>query len=334
MWRSAERIGIDGSVCRADGICDAGTYTSVKAARIQREMRCPECRHGAHVHSSQSSAAHHAPYAGKPCLITLKKRRYRCPSREKTFAGGQPLLSRLTPHASRGLEAFVQDELERGRTIAELERMTGASENVIAKLEAGAHAPKRYLPHDLCVDEARAFPKKAALRRGEPHMACCIYDAGKKAIVDMLAGDDPKTVREHLESFAKGERDAVETVSCDLPGSYIHLAEELLPKAVIYADKFHVSKLVTGAVDDVRKRLSRAMADDEGCKEQRRALRRASKLMLTRKAKLKTERQRVRAKEALEIEGAGELRRAHLAPSSSSNGPMGLMEAAVRWASP
>lgn len=269
--RSAELIGIDASAYRIDGIYDAGAHTPVKAARIKREEGCPACGRRAHVHGSARSTACRAPYAGKPPPITLKKRRCRCSSRGKAFAEGQPLLSRLTPHAGCGLEAFVQDGLSWGRAIAEPERMTGASESIIAKMEAGAQMPERYLPRDLCIDEARTPPEEVALRRGGLHMACCIYDAGEKTLI----GDDPKTAREHPGSLMKGEGDAVGSVSCNLFGSCMRIAEDLLPNAVICADELHASKLVTGAVDDVRKRLSRAMADDERYEEKRKALRKA-----------------------------------------------------------
>ncbi|WP_165063135.1 ISL3 family transposase [Adlercreutzia sp. ZJ154] len=290
--------------------------------------------------SSTVSTVYHVPFAGKPCLITLKKRRYRCPSCNKTFAEEQPLLSCLTPHASTRLEAFVQDKLGQGKTIAELEHTTGASKNVLSKIEASAPMPKHRLPYNLCIDEIRAFPKKVAIRKGEPHMASCIYDADKKTLVDMLAGDDPKTVTEYLESFTKGERDAVATISCDLNGSYISLAEKLLPGAVIYADKFHVSKLVTGALDDVRKRFSRTFEDDKVHKEQRCLLRKASKLMLTRKNTLKSKRETVCVRNALEIDQTNELKYSYLALqlffewSDATFKSRDAMECALRqWAS-
>lgn len=313
MRRSADLIGIDASIYRVDDICDVGTHTTAKVVRITRETRCPKCGHRMHVHGSTNSTVYHTPYKGLPCLITLKKRRYKCSSCNKTFTEDHPLLSKLTPHVSCGLEAFVTDELKCGRTIAELERITGASKNILTKLEAGIRMPRRYLPHNLCIDEVKAFPKKVAIRRGEPHMASCIYDADKKILIDMLTGDDPKTVSAYLESFTKGERDTVETISCDLNGTYIRLAEKYFPGAVIYADKFHVSKLATEAVDDVRKRLYRTIEDDKAHAEQKKSLRRASKLMLTRKNKLKSEHECTCTRCALEIDKADELKRAYLA---------------------
>ncbi len=306
----AELIGINGDAYRIDDIHDEGAYTSVKAARIAHEERCAACGRRAQVHGSTNSTVYHVPHAGKPCLIALKKKRYRCPACGRTFTEDDPLVSRLTPHVSTRLEAFVLEELGRGRTIAELERMTGASKNILAKIEAAAQMPPHRLPRNLCIDEVRAFPKKVAVKRGEPHMACCVYDADEKTLVDMLAGDDSKTVRAYLESFTKGERNGVATISCDLNGSYISLAKELLPGAVIYADKFHISKLVTGAVDDTRLRLVHAIEDD---KEQKKILSRASKLICARKAKLRDARQITCARAALESEGARELRRAYLA---------------------
>ncbi|WP_165063073.1 transposase [Adlercreutzia sp. ZJ154] len=91
----------------------------------------------------------------------------------------------------------------------------------------------------------------------------------------------------YLGGFTKGEHKGVATVSCDLNGAYISLAKKLLPGSAIYADKFHINKSVTGAVDDTRKRLVHVIEDDLKRKKQKRILNRGSKLMLAIKGEQK-----------------------------------------------
>ena len=89
-------------------------------------------------------------------------------------------------------------------------------------------------------------------------MAACIYDADRKVLVDMIQGDRPGHIRPYLESFSQGERNQVESFSCDLNKDYISLGKELFPNACIYADKFHVTKLVGEGLDNIRKRIRNA----------------------------------------------------------------------------
>jgi len=184
-------------------------------------------------------------------------------------------------------------------------------------------------------------------------MCTCIYDAERRTLTDMLPGDKPGVVRPYVESFTRAERGAIESVSCDLNGSYIKMARELFPKASIYADKFHVSKLVTGAVDEVRQALRRKLdsvrkacedaledARDDGAEARRRkdaggatdAGERAAEArgrLSDAKAKLKTldgasklmlkrrdeltAGQRAKVEAAFRLDGADEIRRAYLA---------------------
>lgn len=320
MRRSAELLGLDPGVYRVDEIKDCGSYVSASVSQPRKAgLICDACGHRLVVHDYRKTRVYHTPLAGKPCLLTLRKRRYRCSACGRAVDEAQPLLSGTSPHVSRALEEFVLERTACGATASSLVPACGASKDILAKVEEEAALPRPYLPRSLCIDEVKVASWKSAIRSHGPHMACCVYDADKRTLVDMFAGDKRDAPRGYFGGFSQAERDAVESVACDLNGTYIAIAAQAFPSATIYADKFHVSKLVTGAVDKVRVELRRELErahrggeESEGAwRAQRGSLHKASKLILARKASLSS-RERECAEAAFALAGSYDLRKAYL----------------------
>lgn len=252
-----------------------------------RKPTCPGCGHAANIHSRRTSTVYHRPYQEKPLLIRLNKMRFRCKVCRKTFDEAQPLISSCSPHISTEGYDYIVSCLLRGVPIAQIEDACGASKNITGKVEQGAFHHKRYLPHHLCIDEVRTCPKRIGIKRGTPHMAACIYDADRRILADMIQGDKPGHIRPYLEGFSKKERNQVESFSCDLNKDYISLEKELFPNACIYADKFHVAKLVSEGLDDIRKRIRNAfIAENEQDSDLAKAINACTKLYHKRKTGL------------------------------------------------
>ncbi len=55
---------------------------------------------------------------------------------------------------------------------------------------------------------------------------------------------------------------AIETVTLDLSGAYVKAVREALPHAEIVFDRFHVQRLATEALEEIRRSLVRALASD------------------------------------------------------------------------
>lgn len=319
MRRAAGLLGLDPALYRVDGISDEGACHTATVRRVAGERECPGCGRRANVHGSKSVTVYHAPLMGKPTVLTLVRTRLRCPACGKTFWEEEPLLSGLSPHLSAACAAWALARLAGGATVAALERECGASRNILRKVEGTAGQPARRLPEHLCIDEVRAFPRRVAAKRRAPHMAACLYDAENRTLVDMFEGAEADDVERGLGRFGTMGRRRVKTVSCDLNGDYIALVERLFPDALVYADKFHVAKLVTGAVDEGRKALRQHVLTrhankeigEAECKSLKKLIARATRPLLTREASL-GERHREIVAEALALEGAAGLRAAWL----------------------
>lgn len=266
---------------RVNSFDDEDTHHIVKVSKARTPQPCPECNGRTIIHSNKTVTVYHEPLKNKPCLIHLAKRRLICKRCSKTFDEAQPLLSGITPHLSHAGATYIAECFKEGKSAAQIQHTSGAPKDIVSKVQDCMDIGKHRLPHNLCIDETRVFPKRIAVKQNRPHMSACIYDAEHSTLVDMLKGDGGSVVRAWLSTFTKGELDQVQTVSCDLNGSYIKLARECFPNASIYADKFHVSKLVTEAVDDIRKRITKERDPDDT-----KVLTKISKLITTRHANL------------------------------------------------
>lgn len=74
-------------------------------------------------------------------------------------------------------------------------------------------------------------------------------------VIDVVAGRDKQAAKALLEQVITPEnRDFVETVSLDMWKAYLSSVEEILPKADIVHDRFHLIKYLNDAIDKVRRR--------------------------------------------------------------------------------
>lgn len=74
-------------------------------------------------------------------------------------------------------------------------------------------------------------------------------------VIDVVEGRDKQATKALLEQvITPDNRDFVETVSVDMWKAYLSSVEEVLPKADIVHDRFHLIKYLNDAIDKVRRR--------------------------------------------------------------------------------
>ncbi len=92
--------------------------------------------------------------------------------------------------------------------------------------------------------------------RAKGHKYITLFvDMLKGKTVHVADGKDNQTVNEFVKSLEthNGNRDQVTDVSCDMSPAYIKGVKAFLPNATITFDKFHILKIINGAVDQVRR---------------------------------------------------------------------------------
>ena len=91
--------------------------------------------------------------------------------------------------------------------------------------------------------------------KGWNKYATVVSDGERGHVLDLTEGRDEKSASALVERlFPKEVRDRIETMTTDLGWAYIRLHRNLLSKALLIHDRFHLVQLLNRALNDLRKR--------------------------------------------------------------------------------
>ena len=95
-----------------------------------------------------------------------------------------------------------------------------------------------------------------ALRKGKGDFALILTNLDTKEVVDVLKARTQEKLRTRLQQLSPFERAQIQEAAIDMWNPYDTVCAELLPRAVITADRFHVMQAVnrgTQAVEESAK---------------------------------------------------------------------------------
>jgi transposase len=94
-----------------------------------------------------------------------------------------------------------------------------------------------------------------------------VVDHERGRVVWAGEGRSSEALDPFFELLGKEGREAVEFVTIDLSAAYTKATKERLPQAKIVYDRFHVQRLASDAVDEVRREVQRSLAGTDEAKE-------------------------------------------------------------------
>ena len=217
---------------------------------LRAEVRsCPTCgRLTGKVHDRAEQTKGDVSWAGRPVVLVLVKRRFRCPFCGKVFTEPDEVCGWRRRLTQRLREEIYQ--AARGSTVKQVAKSKGLSQDTVRRaLAEGARGE---------LEERQAEPVRHlaldefSVRKGQVYQTA-FYDLERRWVLSVIEGRTKEGVQAYLESLAAPE--AVEAVSMDMSGVYRSAVCECLPGAEIVADKFHVIKRVNEQLDRLRVRL-------------------------------------------------------------------------------
>jgi len=107
---------------------------------------------------------------------------------------------------------------------------------------------------DLFAGLSRLGFDEIAVRKGQRYLTVVVcHDTGR--LVWAAPGRDRKTVERFLDLLGAERCQRIELVSCDMAEWIARPVRERCPNAVVCLDPFHVTKLATDALDEIRRQV-------------------------------------------------------------------------------
>ena len=240
---------------------------------------CRACGVVAVGHGRRVHRAHDAPAFGAPVVVAWRKRVWRCPDPGcpvTTFSEGHDLIGPRAKLTTRAVvwatDALAHDdttvsalarhlgvdwhtcwdaiEIEATRQMADPDRLAG-----VVTLGVDEHIWK---PSHHCGD--RAVTSMVDLTRDQ-------HGRVRARLLDVVPGRSGTTYSRWLTAQPDGFTAAVEHAALDPFRGYANAIRDELPDAVAVLDAFHVVKLGTQVVDEVRRRVQQDTVGHRGHKD-------------------------------------------------------------------
>ena len=217
------------------------------ALRRRRRAACSGCGQVVRaVHDRHLRRWRHLDLGASRCLIEYRLRRVRCPDcgvRVEAVPWARPGARHTRDFED--LTAFLAQQMAKA-PIARLLRVRWDTVGRIVERVVGDHLDERRLEGlvQIGVDEI-------AYRRGQRYLTT-VCDHRTGAIVWMRPGRNAASLQAFFTELGE-RRHSIRAVSIDMSGGYAKAVRGGLPDAEVCIDPFHVSKLASRAVDDVRR---------------------------------------------------------------------------------
>ena len=213
---------------------------------------CPQCGGTSlYRHGSQPQKYVDVPIRGKPVVVHLDRRRYRCTACGKTLFASLPDIDAKRLATVR----FVRytERLCLKRTFAELSRELGVDDKTVrhifddyvARLESSL---PRVTPEIMGIDELKIVGQYRAM----------ITNVSEQTLYDMLPTRNKADLNAYFRTFP--DKHKVKVVTMDLWNVYRQVIEHHFPKQMIVADRWHVVRMANDAVERVRKDIRRTLS--------------------------------------------------------------------------
>jgi transposase len=245
--------------------------------RLKRmDQECPQCRTlTTTIHDYRLQSVKDIPFQAKPVRWLYEKRRYRCPLCGKRFYERNYLLPKFHRITNR-MAMLCLNELKYKCSRKDIAQRLGVSQSTVARwLQLVDYGKPSQLPKVLSIDEFRGNTEAGKFQ-------CILTSPRDKTIVDILPDRTAAHILDYFKSFSN--RDKVKYMVMDMNKEYLKIAQTLFKNATVVIDRFHVVRYCTWALENVRKRIQKALLPD-----QRKYFKRSRRLLLAHMTNLSDE---------------------------------------------
>ncbi len=225
-------------------------------SQIQKPHKCPKCGSiTSKIHDYRVQRVKDIPIMGKRTYLVLRKRRYVCKECGKKFFEHINFLGKRQRMTNR-LAAYIISQLSSLSSMKEVARQTNVSVTTVMRLFDNVNPTKKiedFSSEVICIDEFKG-------NAGGAKYQCIIVDPVKKQIVEILRDRRQDVLIEYFKRLK--DRDKVKYFVCDMWRQFVETAKIYFKNAKIVIDKFHFTRYVYWALENVRKRVQKELEDN------------------------------------------------------------------------
>lgn len=239
--------------------------------------QCPNCNTFTDkVHDYRMQNIKDIPSFGDKTILYLRKRRYICPNCGKKIPEANSFVSRYQRMTSR-LRAFMISRFAQVRSTKSISEECNCSPTTASRIFDEISYPKPNLPPAISIDEFKG-------NAGGHKFQCILTDPKKRKILDVLESRRMEELCKYFSEYDIGQRNNVKYVVIDMSSLFRSMIQSCFPKATIVADKFHVCRQVTWALERTRKEIQSSLP-----KQQRLYFKKSRWILLKRQENLNEE---------------------------------------------
>lgn len=233
---------VTGVKTNKDDYCVSATFEEVADFNS-----CPKCQTlfgKMYRHGSRQQFVMDLPSHGKRMGIDLTRLRYRCTNCGATFLQQLPDVDERSK-MTRRLARYIEEQSIR-RTFVSVADEVGVDEKTVRNL-FGAYVDtldktvKFETPNIMGMDEVHLLKKARGV----------FTNITERTIIAVLPERTKKVTLAHMKTIPDRER--IKVVTMDMWRPYADCVHEVLPKAAIVVDKFHIVRMASVAMEVIRK---------------------------------------------------------------------------------
>ena len=215
-----------------------------------KEHRCPHCGNSTtYIKDYRLQTVRDLVVLGKPLIVTIRKRRYICKNCNTTFTEENPYIKRYCHFPDRLYLESIKETFCL-QSFSSIAKRFGVSVTSIIRWFDKLNCPHPKLPECIAIDEFRG-------NAGGEKFQCNVAEPVKHQVIDILPSRNTEDLCKHFLEYPYKERAGVKKIVMDLSTLFRSVAKTIFPEAKIVADKFHVIRVVTNSLENVRKRIQK-----------------------------------------------------------------------------
>jgi transposase len=224
---------------------------------IAEESACPRCGTKSHrVHQNHRYIVKDLPWGEKPVFLEINRRQFKCETCRKPFSEDLDFIRKRRNYTRRLANPIIQEVLDNDiHSVAKKGVVT--TEEIERMLKDAAEEILKSKPSEL----KRLGIDEIALIKGKGNYCAVLIDLDRSKLIGIMPVRTQAEISEVMRGWGREVLESIEEVSIDLWKGYKNLVTELMPKAQVVADRFHVMAQINKELDIQRKTEKRKVED-------------------------------------------------------------------------